>query len=199
MDSVYEALQLSEEHKYQRVKREEKGKQESWGMDPGNLAITLSGVSDDFNGTYNTKIYSDGDGQYNITPSAKYYVEGITNYVQDSVTGEWVPKNKFVFRFAESALTIDAATGTQTITYDIDELSLKVGDKEEVFAVGKTDKTDNIKVIVNKTATGEETITAERNGNKIVVKKDVNGGYSVSIPEAYQEKHGIQIAAKATQ
>lgn len=29
MDSVYEALQLSEEHKYQRVKREEKGKQEN--------------------------------------------------------------------------------------------------------------------------------------------------------------------------
>lgn len=29
MDSVYEALQLSEEHKYQRVKREEKGRQEN--------------------------------------------------------------------------------------------------------------------------------------------------------------------------
>lgn len=147
------------------------------------LKLKLSGVSGDFDGDYSTMVNEDGDGQYTITPNAKYYVEG-----QD-----WGKGNTFIFRFAESALVTDAQ-GTQTMTYDIDELSLKVGKDEKKLAT-KGDVSDNIKATVTKTADGAETVTVVGKGKTIVIKKDASG-YSYSIPKEYQEKYGIQLGMK---
>ena len=154
------------------------------------LQIALSGVRDDINGSYATMLTSDGNqwyhnGSYNMelaSIAGSYYVEG----------NDWSTGNKFIIRFAEgkSVIGID---GDQSITYEIDEISVKLGDQEKTLSA-QSDATDNITVTVNKSGE-QETVTVIKGGTKIVMKKDTNG-YSISIPEAYQDKYGIQIASR---
>lgn len=157
------------------------------------LSATLFGICDAFDGAYNVNVYRDGgnsdnpsgDGQYTGSYSTGgYYIEG-------NEKSSW--KNKFTIRFAENA-PVQEENGNQTISYEIDYLTFTQNWQEETVVSVDKDASDNIKVTVNSTAAGSETITAERNGNKFVIKKDADG-YSISVPEAYQSK--LQIAAKA--